>query len=143
MRFPPAFFLTKISPLTLSVQAALTKEGLRMFPGVIAHPRVVPREGAVISGTFIPGGVRYSFSLDTLTPSCPLLLPLPLPLPLFIESFFFLLTDDVAMHTQTVVGQSFTYVHRSPLMYERPEAFLPERWLGPSAKACDTALSVC
>ena len=44
--------------------------------------------------------------------------------------------------TQTVVGQSFCYVHRSPLMYERPEAFMPERWLGPNAKACDTALSV-
>lgn len=42
-------------------QAAVTKEGLRMFPGVIAHPRVVPREGAVISGEFIPGGVRFDF----------------------------------------------------------------------------------
>jgi len=78
--------------------AAVTKEGLRMFPGIIAHPRVVPREGAVISGKFIPGG--------------------------------------------TVVGQSFTYVHRSPLIYERPEEFLPDRWLGPNAKACDAALSV-
>ncbi len=44
------------------VQAAVTKEGLRMFPGVIAHPRVVPREGAMISGEFIPGGVRSGFS---------------------------------------------------------------------------------
>jgi len=26
-------------------------------------------------------------------------------------------------------------------MYERPEAFLPERWLGPNSKACDAALS--
>jgi hypothetical protein len=43
---------------------------------------------------------------------------------------------------QTIVGQSFTYVHRSPLIYERPGEFLPERWLGPNAKACDTALSV-
>jgi len=77
--------------------AAVTKEGLRMFPGVIGHPRVVPRQGAVISGAFIPGG--------------------------------------------TVVGQSFCYVHRSPLMYERPEVFLPERWLGPEAKACESALS--
>lgn len=41
------------------MQAAVTKEGLRMFPGAIAHPRVVPREGAVISGKFIPGGVRF------------------------------------------------------------------------------------
>ncbi|KAH9040511.1 putative P450 monooxygenase [Lactarius hengduanensis] len=73
-------------------------EGLRMFPGTIAHPRVVPQEGAVISGSFIPGG--------------------------------------------TVVGQSFVFVHRSPIMYERPEEFLPERWLGPEAKACEAALSV-
>jgi hypothetical protein len=52
-----------------------------MFPGVIAHPRVVPLEGAVISGTFIPGGVRFNFSsiIDTLTPSCPPLLPSTLP----------------------------------------------------------------
>ena len=28
-----------------------------MFPSTIAHPRVVPPEGAVISGSFIPGGV--------------------------------------------------------------------------------------
>jgi len=41
------------------MQAAVTKEGLRMFPGAIAHPRVVPREGAVISGEFVPGGVRF------------------------------------------------------------------------------------
>ena len=27
-------------------------------------------------------------------------------------------------------------------MYERPGEFLPDRWLGPNAKACDTALSV-
>jgi hypothetical protein len=32
-----------------------------MFPGSIAHPRVVPREGAVISGELIPGGVRLDF----------------------------------------------------------------------------------
>jgi hypothetical protein len=52
-------FLTNIS-LLIVVQAAVAKEGLRMFPGVIAHPRVVPQKGAVISGTFIPGGVRFS-----------------------------------------------------------------------------------
>ena len=34
-----------------------------MFPSAIAHPRVVPPEGAVISGSFIPGGVsRKHFS---------------------------------------------------------------------------------
>ncbi|KAF8271865.1 putative P450 monooxygenase [Lactarius quietus] len=64
---------------------AVIKEGLRMFPSATAHPRVVPPEGAVISGSFIPGG--------------------------------------------TVVGQSFVF-------------FLPERWLGPEAKASEAALSV-
>jgi len=49
------------NPPVNHTQAAVTKEGLRMFPGVIAHPRVVPREGAVISGQFIPGGVRFDF----------------------------------------------------------------------------------
>ncbi|KAF8271918.1 putative P450 monooxygenase [Lactarius quietus] len=77
---------------------AVIKEGLRMFPSAIAHPRVVPPEGAVISGSFIPGG--------------------------------------------TVVGQSFVFVHRSPIMYKCPEEFLPERWLGPEANACEAALSV-
>lgn len=47
------------------MQAAVTKEGLRMFPGAVAHPRVVPRDGAVISGKFIPGGVRIN---DRITP---------------------------------------------------------------------------
>ncbi len=59
-----------------NIQAAVTKEGLRMFPGVIAHPRVVPREGAVISGKFIPGGVSFDFF-------SPLPLP-PLPCPMFM-----------------------------------------------------------
>jgi hypothetical protein len=43
------------------MQAAVTKEGLRMFPSSIGHPRVVPPEGAVISGELIPGGVRFDF----------------------------------------------------------------------------------
>ena len=34
------------------------------------------------------------------------------------------------------------FVHRSPIIYKHPEEFLPERWLGPEAKACETALSV-
>ncbi|KAI9435560.1 putative P450 monooxygenase [Lactarius indigo] len=39
------------------LQTAVIKEGLRMFPGSAALPRVVPPEGATIAGTFIPGGV--------------------------------------------------------------------------------------
>ncbi|KAH8996548.1 putative P450 monooxygenase [Lactarius hatsudake] len=35
---------------------AVVKEGLRMFPGGAALPRVVPSDGATIAGTFIPGG---------------------------------------------------------------------------------------
>lgn len=35
---------------------AVIKEGLRMFPGGFTLPRVVPPEGAMIAGTFIPGG---------------------------------------------------------------------------------------
>ncbi|KAN0142182.1 putative P450 monooxygenase [Lactarius tabidus] len=35
---------------------AVIKEGLRMFPGGFTLPRVVPPEGTVIAGTFIPGG---------------------------------------------------------------------------------------
>ena len=40
-----------------------------MFPSAIAHPRVVPPEGAVISGSFIPGGVSCKVSLSTPPPS--------------------------------------------------------------------------
>lgn len=100
-----------------------------MFPGVIAHPRVVPPEGATISGEFIPGGVRFDFFF---LPSHP-----------FPNNPCWILLVDVSpcIVLQTIVGQSFTYVHRSPLIYERPEEFLPDRWLGPNAKACDTALS--
>ncbi|KAI0297040.1 putative P450 monooxygenase [Multifurca ochricompacta] len=74
------------------------KEGLRMFPGGAALPRIVPREGAVISGVFIPGG--------------------------------------------TVVGQSFTWVHRSPEVFPNPDAFIPERWLGRDAKTLEASMAV-
>ncbi|KAI9459866.1 putative P450 monooxygenase [Lactarius psammicola] len=39
---------------------AIIKEGLRMFPGGAALPRVVPSEGATIGGTFVPGGTVVS-----------------------------------------------------------------------------------
>ena len=69
------------------MQAAVTKEGLRMFPGVIAHPRVVPREGAVISGEFIPGGVRFDFFFSFFLSFT------PLP-PLFFSSLYNLIMWD-------------------------------------------------
>ena len=55
--------LARMEADATSTQTAVIKEGLRMFPSAIAHPRVVPPEGAVISGSFIPGGVgRNGFS---------------------------------------------------------------------------------
>ncbi|KAI9435562.1 putative P450 monooxygenase [Lactarius indigo] len=39
---------------------AVVKEGLRIFPGGAALPRVVPPEGATIGGTFVPGGTVVS-----------------------------------------------------------------------------------
>ncbi|KAH8993149.1 putative P450 monooxygenase [Lactarius akahatsu] len=41
----------------------------------------------------------------------------------------------------TVVAQSFTYVHRSPIVYPDPDAFIPERWLGEDAKTHEASLS--
>ncbi|KAH9028948.1 putative P450 monooxygenase [Lactarius hengduanensis] len=38
------------------LQTAVVKEGVRMFPEGASLPRVVPPEGATITGTFIPGG---------------------------------------------------------------------------------------
>ncbi|KAH9177359.1 cytochrome P450 [Lactarius sanguifluus] len=35
---------------------AVVKEGIRLFPGGAALPRVVPPEGATIAGIFVPGG---------------------------------------------------------------------------------------
>jgi cytochrome P450 len=132
---PPTFSKIKILSFLLirmhCLQAAVTKEGLRMFPGVIGHPRVVPREGAVISGEFIPGGVRFDYFFLSFLPSPP-----------FPYNRSWIPVDGLLCVLQTVVGQSFIYVHRSPLIYERPREFLPDRWLGPNAKACDTALSV-
>ncbi|KAI0258151.1 cytochrome P450 [Gloeopeniophorella convolvens] len=82
----------------LPLLSAVVKEGLRMFPGGTALPRVVPPEGAVIAGTFVPGGA--------------------------------------------VVGQSFTWVHTSPDVFDRPDEFLPERWLGPDAKTLEGSMAV-
>ena len=110
-----------------SSQTAVIKEGLRMFPSAIAHPRVVPPEGAVISGSFIPGGVSRNVSPPPGIPS---------------SHSPGLIYEALLLLLQTVVGQSFVFVHRSPIMYKRPDEFLPERWLGPEAKACEAALSV-
>ncbi|KAI0044375.1 putative P450 monooxygenase [Auriscalpium vulgare] len=77
---------------------ALLKEGLRMFPGGAAFPRIVPPEGAVIAGMPVPGG--------------------------------------------TAVSQCFTFVQHNEAIFERPNEFLPERWLGEDAKALEHYLIV-
>ncbi|KAH8984300.1 putative P450 monooxygenase [Lactarius hatsudake] len=48
--------LPYLAILSGPLQTAVIKEGLRMFPGGAALPRVVPPEGATIAGTFVPGG---------------------------------------------------------------------------------------
>lgn len=53
----PHRFVRSARILNSLLQTAVIKEGLRMFPGGFTLPRVVPPEGATISGTFIPGGV--------------------------------------------------------------------------------------
>ncbi|KAH9002867.1 putative P450 monooxygenase [Lactarius deliciosus] len=48
--------LEKLPYLETFLQTAVVKEGVRMFPEGASLPRVVPPEGATITGTFIPGG---------------------------------------------------------------------------------------
>ncbi|KAI9437710.1 putative P450 monooxygenase [Lactarius indigo] len=95
---PYAMMVGSVRVLSSLLQTAVVKEGLRMFPGGAALPRVVPPDGAMIAGTFIPGG--------------------------------------------TVVGQCFLCVHRSPVVFSDPDAFIPDRWLGEDAKTHEASLAV-
>ena len=56
----PHLFVRSARILNSLMQTAVIKEGLRMFPGGFTLPRVVPPEGATITGAFIPGGVSPS-----------------------------------------------------------------------------------
>lgn len=81
-----------------------------MSDGVISPmPRIVPKEGARISGRFIPGGV------SDLRP------------------------HDKAQRvdkpqSKTVVGISNCFVHNDPEIFPEPALFKPERWLQPDTK---------
>lgn len=47
---------------------AVLDEGLRIYPVVPGSmPRIVPQDGAIISGQFVPGNVRIFFSCSYLT----------------------------------------------------------------------------
>ncbi|KAH9057597.1 putative P450 monooxygenase [Lactarius vividus] len=93
---------------------AVIKEGLRMFPGGTALPRVVPPEGATIAGTFVPGGVSPGYAAQ--------------PVPVHAHG------------SQTVVSQWFLCVLRSPAIFSDPDVFIPERWLGEEAKTLEAWL---
>ena len=41
---------------------------------------------------------------------------------------------------QTVVGQTFICVHRSPAVFSDPEVFTPDRWLGEDVNILDASL---
>ncbi len=86
-----------------------------MFPGFAALPRVVPPEGATIGGAFIPGGVS----------------------PQLCECSRF---QCVLTELQTIVGESFVYVHRSPAVFSDPDTFIPNRWLGEDSKTLEASL---
>ena len=83
-------------------------EALRLHPAVGMNlPRVVPKEGIVIDGCFLPGGVSLILKIVP-----------DKKMPLTTKSI------------QTTVGVNPWVVHRDPSIYgDDVEAFRPERWL--------------
>ena len=89
----------------MSYLNAVIKESLRLSSGVTAGLlRIVPANGATISGTAVPPGVR--------TCSIP-------ATPSVCANVFF----------QTIVSCSSTFVHYNADIFPDPEAFRPERWI--------------
>ena len=89
-----------------------------MSHGVISPPlRIVPPEGASISGHALPGGVS-----STVPPLV----------------YFHLLTKFV----KTIVGMSSCLVHLNENKFPEARTFRPERWLEPGAKDLEQYLDV-
>lgn len=97
----------------LPLLKAVVKEGVRWTGAATAMlPRVVPAEGVVLEGIFIPGGV----SAISILPSS------------VVNPF------HNADAPQTVLGTSPTWYLHDPIAFPSPKSFRPFRWL-------DTSLS--
>ena len=101
-----------ISVKELTYLSAVIEEGLRLCPPVpLGMPRVVPTEGAEVSGQWLPGGVS-SINLPKSSNSC---------------------IVELISHIQTFVSASGFAANRSTLNFpDNPHLFNPSRWLNES-----------
>ena len=84
--------------------AAIVSEGLRMYPPFPEGlPRTTPRQGALIAGQWVPGGVSHGLHPQSLLANLPI---------------------------QTYVQFSTHVAHRSTGNFKYPDTFIPERWMG-------------
>jgi cytochrome P450 len=100
--------VTVASSAQLTYLDAVIREGVRMGPpAAIGMPRITPKEGAIIAGRYVPGGVSDSFDLSQKT-----------------------LPSSNTSQTLVSVNQYPTF--RSPSNFTRPDSFIPERFLDAS-----------